>query len=231
MAVTVVDMPAYPPFQAVLSSCVRGLQILNADLIEYAKLYLQGLLRAVGLFPVSAQLLPTFLGVWSWMPGHICCLILLNTWSVLLLSFYCLGHSSFRALAFCLLCPLAFNMLVKGFCLLSIISTQIWSPVFASHHHQHQHHHRSSDTKHNASAEYDYIVVGSGAGGGPLAARLARGGHKVLLIDAGDDQGDSPYQQIPAMQLHSTEHEAQQWQYFVNHYENLTRQEEDSKMV
>ncbi|KAL4789540.1 hypothetical protein BDV19DRAFT_396942 [Aspergillus venezuelensis] len=89
----------------------------------------------------------------------------------------------------------------------------------------------SGDTKPSASAEYDYIVVGSGAGGGPLAARLARGGHKILLIDAGDDQGESPYQQIPAMQLHSTEHEAQQWQYFVNHYENLTRQEEDSKMV
>lgn len=36
--------------------------------------------------------------------------------------------------------------------------------------------------------EYEYIVVGSGAGGGPLACRLARAGHKTLLIEAGDDQ-------------------------------------------
>ncbi|KAF4963347.1 hypothetical protein FSARC_8634 [Fusarium sarcochroum] len=38
---------------------------------------------------------------------------------------------------------------------------------------------------------YEYVVVGSGAGGGPLAARLALAGHKTLLIDAGDDQGES----------------------------------------
>ncbi|KAJ0415818.1 GMC oxidoreductase [Aspergillus carlsbadensis] len=81
------------------------------------------------------------------------------------------------------------------------------------------------------TTEYDYIVVGSGAGGGPLAARLARAGHSVLLLDAGDDQGDAPQQMIPAMQLHSTEYEPMRWDYFVNHYDNLTRQEEDSKMV
>ncbi|KAL2870903.1 uncharacterized protein BJX67DRAFT_389799 [Aspergillus lucknowensis] len=89
-----------------------------------------------------------------------------------------------------------------------------------------EHDHRSANT-----AEYDYIVVGSGAGGGPLAVRLARGGHKVLLLDAGDDQGDALHQMIPAMQLHSTEYEPMRWDYFVNHYDNLTRQEEDSKMV
>ncbi|PON19960.1 hypothetical protein TGAM01_v211175, partial [Trichoderma gamsii] len=37
--------------------------------------------------------------------------------------------------------------------------------------------------------DYEYVVVGSGAGGGPLAANLARNGHKVLLLEAGDDQG------------------------------------------
>jgi ribulose 1,5-bisphosphate synthetase/thiazole synthase len=41
----------------------------------------------------------------------------------------------------------------------------------------------------NSTADYDYVVIGSGAGGGPLASRLAIGGAKVLLIEAGDDQG------------------------------------------
>ncbi|KAL2842799.1 hypothetical protein BJX68DRAFT_278171 [Aspergillus pseudodeflectus] len=99
-------------------------------------------------------------------------------------------------------------------------------PASATHH---AHTHRTNNA--NTTTEYDYIVVGSGAGGGPLAARLARGGYSVLLLDAGDDQGDAPQQMIPAMQLHSTEYEPMRWDYFVNHYDNLTRQEEDSKMV
>lgn len=42
------------------------------------------------------------------------------------------------------------------------------------------------------NAEYDYVVVGSGPGGGPLAANLARAGHKTLLIEAGDDESAEP---------------------------------------
>lgn len=38
---------------------------------------------------------------------------------------------------------------------------------------------------------YEYIAVGSGPGGGPLAANLAREGHTVLLIEAGNDQADN----------------------------------------
>ncbi|EPS29321.1 hypothetical protein PDE_04270 [Penicillium oxalicum 114-2] len=87
------------------------------------------------------------------------------------------------------------------------------------------HERRSTDT------QYDYIVVGSGPGGGPLAARLAIAGFSVLLLDAGDDQGDALTQQIPALQLQSTEYEPMKWDYFVNHYSDLTRQEEDSKMT
>jgi choline dehydrogenase-like flavoprotein len=34
---------------------------------------------------------------------------------------------------------------------------------------------------------FDYVIVGSGAGGGPLAARLALNGRRVLLIEAGVD--------------------------------------------
>jgi choline dehydrogenase len=38
---------------------------------------------------------------------------------------------------------------------------------------------------------FEYIVVGSGPGGGPLASNLARAGHSVLLIEAGDDQTEN----------------------------------------
>ncbi|KAJ5918282.1 CAZyme family AA3 [Penicillium verhagenii] len=65
----------------------------------------------------------------------------------------------------------------------------------------------------------------------PPAARLALAGFKVLLMDAGDDQGNATRQIVPALQLQSTEYEPMRWDYFVNHYPNLTRQEEDSKMT
>ncbi|KAH8805186.1 putative choline dehydrogenase [Xylogone sp. PMI_703] len=78
---------------------------------------------------------------------------------------------------------------------------------------------------------YEYVVVGSGPGGGPLAARLAIAGYKVLLIDAGSDQGGAYQEQVPALQLQSTEYEGMKWDYFVNHYQNETRQETDSKMT
>jgi choline dehydrogenase len=38
---------------------------------------------------------------------------------------------------------------------------------------------------------FEYIVVGSGPGGGPLASNLARAGHSVLLVEAGDDQTEN----------------------------------------
>ncbi|KAK1760079.1 hypothetical protein QBC47DRAFT_355297 [Echria macrotheca] len=36
--------------------------------------------------------------------------------------------------------------------------------------------------------EYDYTIVGSGPGGAPLAVNLAKAGHLILLLEAGDDQ-------------------------------------------
>ncbi|KAL4864172.1 hypothetical protein BDV12DRAFT_176601 [Aspergillus spectabilis] len=78
---------------------------------------------------------------------------------------------------------------------------------------------------------YEYVVVGSGAGGGPLAANLARKGHKVLLLEAGDDQGSNLNQQVPAFHFRSTEDEKMRWDYYVKHYaaEELARK--DSKMT
>lgn len=53
----------------------------------------------------------------------------------------------------------------------------------------------------------------------------------MLLLDAGDDQGDALQQQVPALQLQSTEYEPMRWDYFVNHYSDLERQKQDSKMT
>ncbi|KAK2804839.1 hypothetical protein FQN51_001481 [Onygenales sp. PD_10] len=101
--------------------------------------------------------------------------------------------------------------------------------------HQGSHHHylhggakRQAD---NTTGEYEYVIVGSGPGGGPLAARLARAGHSVLLIDAGDDQGNATVYQTPALHLHSTEYEPMRWDYWVNHYDDLERAKKDSKFT
>ncbi|KJZ68624.1 hypothetical protein HIM_11983 [Hirsutella minnesotensis 3608] len=79
--------------------------------------------------------------------------------------------------------------------------------------------------------KYEYVIVGSGAGGGPLAARLASYGHSVLLVDAGDDQTDTYQYNTPGLNLLATEHIPMTWQYFVNHFNEERRQQQDSKMT
>ena len=79
--------------------------------------------------------------------------------------------------------------------------------------------------------DYEYVVGGSGPGGGPLAARLALNGYKVLLIDAGDDQGNAINQTVPALHTKASEYEPMCWDYFVNHCSDQARQEEDTKTV
>ncbi|KAK4078124.1 CAZyme family AA3 [Trichoderma aggressivum f. europaeum] len=78
---------------------------------------------------------------------------------------------------------------------------------------------------------YDYVVVGSGPGGGPVAARLALAGYKVLLMDAGDDEGNMLLQEIPLLSLQSTEFPPQEWDYFVQHYDNQTLGQTDPKFT
>ncbi|KAK6352194.1 hypothetical protein TWF730_009024 [Orbilia blumenaviensis] len=78
---------------------------------------------------------------------------------------------------------------------------------------------------------YEYVVVGSGGGGGPVAARLARLGHKVLLLEAGDDQGANIVERVPAFHALSTVDESMRWDFYVNHYSDPTRQSRDSKTV
>lgn len=70
----------------------------------------------------------------------------------------------------------------------------------------------------------DFIIVGSGAGGGPLAARLARRGYHVVLLEAGRDHTDpndpekaAIEQRVPAYQTISTEDERWSWDFYVRH--------------
>lgn len=77
--------------------------------------------------------------------------------------------------------------------------------------------------------DYEYVVIGSGAGGGPLAARLALHGHRTLLIEAGDDQGQSVNYTVPAYSARASEDGAIAWNFFVRHYADEKRQALDYK--
>lgn len=82
-----------------------------------------------------------------------------------------------------------------------------------------------------ASQDFEYIVVGSGAGGGPLAVRLARAGHNVLLLEAGKDTGGNINYQVPVLHGTSTEDPEMSWSYFVKHYDDASKQARDSKLT
>lgn len=79
--------------------------------------------------------------------------------------------------------------------------------------------------------DFEFIIVGSGAGGGPLAANLARNNHRVLLLEAGEDQGGNINYQVPAYHGFSTEDPTMRWDYFVKHYADPAQAGRDTKMV
>ncbi len=80
-------------------------------------------------------------------------------------------------------------------------------------------------------SDVEYIVIGSGAGGGPLAANLARNGRKVLLVEAGADNGGNPIYQVPAFHPASAEDPAMSWPFYVSHYTDPAQQSLDPKTV
>ena len=86
-----------------------------------------------------------------------------------------------------------------------------------------------------ATTPFDYIIVGSGAGGGPLAARLALNGRRVLLIEAGSDaaldaqQKEREVYAVPAFHGAATEDPQMSWEFSVRHFADAKRQSKDCK--
>ncbi|KAK5659848.1 hypothetical protein OQA88_13311 [Cercophora sp. LCS_1] len=68
---------------------------------------------------------------------------------------------------------------------------------------------------------YDYIVVGSGPGGAPVASNLAKAGHSVLLLEAGDDQSADVSTQILQLGLPQF---TNRWDFYVRNYADDVQQ-------
>lgn len=85
--------------------------------------------------------------------------------------------------------------------------------------------------KDTPEAEYEYIVVGSGPGGAPLAANLARAGHTVLLLEAGDDQGSNPNVTNILSMNAATNDPSTRWDFFVRHSDEPARELKYEYMV
>ena len=108
------------------------------------------------------------------------------------------------------------------------LTTDAYAHAHAS---SHVHFHRRNpliSQQQSLDDAYDYVVVGSGPGGGPAAADLAVAGYKVLLIDAGGDQGDNLYESVPALWPRATdEFPESQWNYFVTRSSDPAEQAKD----
>jgi len=84
--------------------------------------------------------------------------------------------------------------------------------------------------------KFEFIVVGSGAGGGPTACNLARAGHRVLLIEAGDDHSKNIKSRVPAYHASAVDDPDMSWPFSVSHFSDgllnaNDRKAEDDKIV
>jgi len=105
----------------------------------------------------------------------------------------------------------------------------------------HTHESLLKDAEQKETSRFQYIIVGSGAGGGPLAARLALAGKRVLLVEAGADPvkskpspahpnarvGETTH--VPCYYAAASEDAELSWMFSVRHYEDTARQELDEK--
>lgn len=89
----------------------------------------------------------------------------------------------------------------------------------------------SHEYQSNTTTEYDFICIGSGPGGGHMCSNLAIAGFKVLLLEAGGDNGEDLIQSVPAMNIASTEDWSMEWAYYIHKYDDTEEDKRDSKMV
>lgn len=83
----------------------------------------------------------------------------------------------------------------------------------------------------NTTSEYDFVCIGSGPGGGHMCSNLAIAGFKVLIIEAGGDDGLHLIQQVPAMNIASTEDWSMEWAYYIHKFNDTDLDLGDTKMV
>jgi choline dehydrogenase-like flavoprotein len=94
---------------------------------------------------------------------------------------------------------------------------------------------------------FDYVIVGCGAGGGPLAARLARAGKRVLVLEAGADVANRNAQcgaldpaaaaeaklreayEVPVYYAAASETKPMAWEFSVRHFADTQEQRQDPK--